>query len=131
MHQTVRIPLWIVIAASALGVTLMALIFTYCYKVGFFDRVDMYSAGNSSLISTLKNKIFLQTLTLFQSIRQSFTNQRLVKLSISSSILSCNRHALQNSLYSINYSFFCKIKLLILRAKSCIQKYQTETVYPL
>ena len=54
VHQTVRIPLWIVIAASALGVTLMALIFTYCYKVGFFDRVDMYSGGESSFMLKLK-----------------------------------------------------------------------------
>ena len=33
-------PLWIVIVASAVGVTLIALLFTICYKIGWFDRRD-------------------------------------------------------------------------------------------
>ena len=36
-------PMWIIIASSAIGVTLISILFIVCYRVGWFDRQDHHS----------------------------------------------------------------------------------------
>ena len=35
--------MWIIIASSAIGVTLISILFIVCYRVGWFDRQDHHS----------------------------------------------------------------------------------------
>ena len=51
--------MWIIIASSAIGVTLISILFIVCYRVGWFDRQDHHS--KSSFYSMYHSNLYRST----------------------------------------------------------------------